>query len=134
MAVARYSRTKSIFRSYRVGNIAARYDCGYYVTHSLRRWCFGDADIQGNKEYCEQNGIEPPTYTRYMHRNGCRYEVEVAGFSCFGTRKFYETATEAIYACAHNGLYSVLVSNINDTPSFPGASLLLGKDPLRKKL
>ncbi|QSS56466.1 hypothetical protein I7I53_04685 [Histoplasma capsulatum var. duboisii H88] len=72
------------------------------------------------QEYCEQNKLARPVYTKYAHHDGCRYEVDVGGISCFGANKFYKTATEAIHASAHAALYSLLITSLEVTPLFRG--------------
>ncbi|KAL2379680.1 hypothetical protein RJ035_007055 [Blastomyces gilchristii] len=73
------------------------------------------------QEYCQQNKLDRPIYTKYAHEEGFRYEVEVGGVSCFGANKFYKTATEAIHASAHAALYCLLITGPEIMPLFQGA-------------
>lgn len=75
-------------------------------------------------DFCTQNKVNLPTYTKYTHENGCRYEVELSGSSYFGALKFYPTDAEARNASAHLGLFSLLVYGTDSTNSFPGPSSL----------
>ncbi|KLJ13512.1 hypothetical protein EMPG_11551 [Blastomyces silverae] len=72
------------------------------------------------QEYCQQNKLNRPTYTKYAHEEGFRYEVEVGGTSFFGTNKFYKTTTEAIHASAHAALYSLLITGPEIMSMFQG--------------
>lgn len=71
-------------------------------------------------DYCTQNKVNLPKYTKYTHENGYRYEVELSGSSYFGALKFYPTDAEARNASAHMGLYSLLVYGTDGANTFPG--------------
>lgn len=77
-------------------------------------------------EYCEQNKLTRPNYTKYAHDDGFRYEVDVEGTSCFGVNKFYKTATEAIHASAHAALYSLLITGPEVMSLFRGVGFAGG--------
>ncbi|PGH02337.1 hypothetical protein AJ79_07677 [Helicocarpus griseus UAMH5409] len=62
------------------------------------------------QEYCDQHNLGRPVYTKYSHDDGFRYAVDVGNTSYFGANKSYKVATEAIHACAHVALYSLLIS------------------------
>ncbi|KAL1980733.1 hypothetical protein VTN96DRAFT_3578 [Rasamsonia emersonii] len=76
------------------------------------------------EEHCKQGLIPLPNYTRYIHENGYRYEVDLPGISAFGFRKFYRTEKDAVEAAAHRGLYLLLIEDLNDANTFPGPSTL----------
>ncbi|KAL2377553.1 hypothetical protein RJZ90_006637 [Blastomyces dermatitidis] len=78
------------------------------------------------QEYCQQNKLDRPIYTKYAHEEGFWYEVEVGGVSCFGANKFYKTATEAIHASAHAALYCLLITGPEIMPLFQGVGLAGG--------
>lgn len=69
-------------------------------------------------DFCDMNTIEKPIYTKYVHDNGYRYEVEVAGVSFFGQKKFYPSVTEAMHACAHVAMYGLIVEYSDDIRTF----------------
>ncbi|KAL1998168.1 hypothetical protein VTN02DRAFT_6738 [Thermoascus thermophilus] len=98
-----------------------------WVVPDEPRECLTNAEwnwIQLLNDFCTQNKVDLPTYTKYTHENGCRYEVELSGSSYFGALKFYPTDAEARNASAHMGLYSLLVYGTDSTDSFPEPSSL----------
>ncbi|GAE00135.1 hypothetical protein NFIA_114970 [Paecilomyces variotii No. 5] len=80
-------------------------------------------------KYCEHNKLFPPKYTKYVHVKGYRYEVEVDGASYFGVPKSHRTEREAMSAAAHMGMYSTLVSCLQDDVSLLGGELSPAVNP-----
>ncbi|OJJ48088.1 hypothetical protein ASPZODRAFT_2122905 [Penicilliopsis zonata CBS 506.65] len=77
------------------------------------------------KNYCAQNGLSAPVFTRYVHENGYRHEVEVGGASYFSLLKFYHTEKASQNASAHAALYRVLTSVSGSTVSLNTTSPVL---------
>lgn len=80
-------------------------------------------------EYCEQNKLPSPKYTKYVHVKGYRYEVEVDGVSYFGVPKSHRTEREATNAAAHMGMHSTLVRCLQDDVGLLGGELSLDVNP-----
>lgn len=59
----------------------------------------------------------PPELTKYVHKNGYRYQVDVGKVdtrvvTSLGHRKFYETEDQAIEAASHEVLYLLLIQEL----------------------
>jgi hypothetical protein len=81
------------------------------------------ANLNCDQEYCGRIGAADPVYTRYLvPTGGFRFEVEVAGSSYFGTLKSYRSENIAKNASAHQGLYTTIVKDVDDTALFPGVA------------
>ncbi|OAX80776.1 hypothetical protein ACJ72_04884 [Emergomyces africanus] len=78
------------------------------------------------QEYCEQNKLPRPTYTKYLHEDGFRYGVDVGGTCYFGADKFYKSVTEAIHASAHAALYGLLLTGHEVMSLFRGVGFAGG--------
>jgi hypothetical protein len=60
-----------------------------------------------------------PELTRYIHKNGFRYQVDVGKVdtgivTSLGHRKFYETEDQAIEAASHEVLYLLLIQELQE--------------------
>lgn len=61
----------------------------------------------------------PPELTRYVHKSGFRYQVDVGKvdtgiITSLGHRKFYETENQAIEAASHEVLYLLLIQELQE--------------------
>ncbi|PGH16948.1 hypothetical protein AJ80_05016 [Polytolypa hystricis UAMH7299] len=76
------------------------------------------------QDYCDRRQISRPVYTKYTHEKGYRLEVEVAGLSFFGSRKYYATFTEATHASAHCALHHLILGT--NVPTFVNDTIAVG--------
>lgn len=60
------------------------------------------------------NQLPCPVFTRYIHKNGHRYEVEVGAVRGWGECKFYRTEADAADAAAHQTLYQLLTEGCDE--------------------
>lgn len=65
-------------------------------------------------EYCVHQGLPEPKYTKYVHHQGYRHEVEVGGGTYFGSLKYYSQELQSKQGAAHVALYDVLVRDDRD--------------------
>ncbi|EAW10894.1 uncharacterized protein ACLA_065280 [Aspergillus clavatus NRRL 1] len=78
--------------------------------------CYGWDWVEILREYCIQNALPAPEYTKYNHKQGYRHVVEVADTSHFGALKHYTRERDSRNAAAHMALHTLLVSK-NEPPS-----------------
>ncbi|PCG95752.1 Hypothetical protein PENO1_071890 [Penicillium occitanis (nom. inval.)] len=69
--------------------------------------------------YTEDMKHPSPELTRYVHKNGFRYQVDVGKVdtgivTSLGHRKFYETEDQAIEAASHEVLYLLLIQELQE--------------------
>lgn len=60
-------------------------------------------------DYCIQNALPEPLYTRYAQAGGCRHELGIQGSSYFGALSHYRNEWDSKNATAHTALHSMLV-------------------------
>ncbi|CRG91531.1 hypothetical protein PISL3812_08581 [Talaromyces islandicus] len=66
------------------------------------------------EDYAYVNQLPCPVFTRYVHKNGYRYEVEVGAVRGWGSCKFYRTDADAADAAAHQALYQLLTEGCDE--------------------
>ncbi|KAL5339292.1 hypothetical protein BJX70DRAFT_161702 [Aspergillus crustosus] len=76
------------------------------------------------EDYCVHQGLPGPRYTKYVHPNGYRHEVEVDGGAYFGSLKHYAEELPSKQGAAHVALYDVLVRDDERRPEPQGLSSL----------
>lgn len=79
-------------------------------------------------DYCIQNGLPEPTYTKYNHQQGCRHEAEVANFSRFGVLKYYAQEWNSKNSAAQMTLYGLLTFGQLSPDGISGAAALRNFD------
>ncbi|EAW20964.1 uncharacterized protein NFIA_114970 [Aspergillus fischeri NRRL 181] len=80
------------------------------------------------KDYCIQNGLPEPTYTKYNHKQGCRHEAQVANFSRFGVLKHYTKEWNSKNSAAQMTLYALLTFGQLPPDGISGAAALRNFD------
>ncbi|KAL3465135.1 hypothetical protein BJX64DRAFT_285676 [Aspergillus heterothallicus] len=75
-------------------------------------------------EYCVQQGLAKPKYTKYEHQRGYRHEVEVDGGMYFGTLKHYPNEHLSEQGSAQLALYDMLVGGVTSETGLQDVSIL----------
>ncbi|KAF7122798.1 hypothetical protein CNMCM5793_000908 [Aspergillus hiratsukae] len=80
------------------------------------------------KDYCVQNGLPEPTYTKYNHQHGCRHEAQVANFSRFAVLKHYAQELDSRNSAAQMTVYALLTFGQLPPDGITGAAALRNFD------